>query len=48
MIVLASIKFVIPSVLNKGGGEKKVDISCANLAEAFTKISEEMGDDFKR
>ena len=48
MIVLASIKFVIPSVLNKGGGEKRVDISCANLAEAFTKISEEMGDDFKR
>jgi molybdopterin converting factor small subunit len=45
---LASIKFTIPSVLNKGGGEKKVDISAATLSEAFTKISENMGDEFQR
>jgi len=45
---LASIKFTIPSVLNKGGGEKKMDISAATLSEAFAKISEKMGDEFKR
>jgi len=45
---LASIKFTIPSVLNKGGGEKKIDISAATLSEAFAKISEKMGDEFKR
>jgi len=45
---LANIKFTIPSVLNKGGGEKKIDISAATLSEAFAKISEKMGDEFKR
>jgi len=45
---LASIKFTIPSVLNKGGGEKKIDISAATLSEAFSKISEKMGDEFQR
>lgn len=45
---MASIKFTIPSVLNKGGGEKKVDISAATLNEAFNKISEQLGDEFKR
>ncbi|MGI0047419.1 MAG: ThiF family adenylyltransferase [Nitrosotalea sp.] len=45
---MASIKFTIPSVLNKGGGEKKVDISATNLNEAFSKISEHLGDEFKR
>jgi len=45
---LASIKFTIPSVLNKGGGEKKIDISAMTLSEAFTKISENMGDEFQR
>jgi adenylyltransferase/sulfurtransferase len=45
---LANIKFTIPSVLNKGGGEKKVDIAAANLSEAFTKIAESMGDEFQR
>lgn len=45
---MASIKFTIPSVLNKGGGEKKVDVSAATLSEAFTKISEQLGDEFKR
>jgi len=35
-------------VLNKGGGEKKLDITAENLLEAFAKISENMGDDFQR
>jgi adenylyltransferase/sulfurtransferase len=45
---LANIKFVIPSVLNKGGGEKKVDVTASTLSEAFTKISQTMGDEFQR
>ncbi len=45
---MASIKFTIPSVLNKGGGEKKIDVSATTLSEAFAKISEKMGDEFKR
>lgn len=45
---MANIKFTIPSVLNKGGGEKKIDVSAATLSEAFAKISENMGDEFQR
>lgn len=45
---MANIKFTIPSVLNKGGGEKKVDIYAGTLNEAFDKISQELGDEFKR
>ena len=45
---MAKIVFTIPSVLNQGGGEKKNDISADSLQEAFTKIAEIMGDDFKR
>jgi adenylyltransferase/sulfurtransferase len=45
---LANIKFTIPSVLNKGRGEKKVDITVTTLSEAFAKISESMGDEFQR
>jgi len=45
---LASITFTIPSVLNAGSGEKKTDIDVSTLSDAFTKISETMGDDFKR
>jgi molybdopterin/thiamine biosynthesis adenylyltransferase/molybdopterin converting factor small subunit len=45
---LASIKFTIPSVLNKGGGEKKVDVLAVTLSEAFAKISQTMGDEFQR
>jgi adenylyltransferase/sulfurtransferase len=35
-------------VLNGGGGEKKIVIEANTLSDAFTKISEAMGDDFKR
>ena len=45
---MANLTFTIPSVLNQGGGEKKVEISAITLAEAFSNISEKMGDDFKR
>ena len=45
---MANIVFTIPSVLNQGGGEKKTEISADSLTVAFAKISEIMGDDFKR
>jgi len=45
---MANLTFTIPSVLNQGSGEKKVEISASTLAEAFSTISEKMGDDFKR
>jgi len=45
---VANITFTIPSVLNSGGGEKKIEISADSLQDAFVKISEIMGDDFKR
>jgi len=45
---LANITFVIPSVLNDGAGEKKTNLDVDTLNDAFAKISETMGDDFKR
>ncbi len=45
---MTNIIFTIPSVLNQSGGEKKTEISADSLTDAFTKISEIMGDDFKR
>jgi adenylyltransferase/sulfurtransferase len=45
---LAKIEFVVPSVLNKGQGEKKISIDASDLQEAFLKTTEQMGDDFKR
>ena len=45
---MANITFTIPSVLNQGGGEKKTEISADSLQNAFAKISEIMGDGFKR
>jgi adenylyltransferase/sulfurtransferase len=45
---VANITFTIPSVLNQGGGEKKTEISADSLSDAFAKISDVMGDDFKR
>jgi molybdopterin converting factor small subunit len=45
---MAKIIFTIPSVLNQGGGEKKTELIATSLQEAFSKISEIMGDDFKR
>ena len=45
---MADITFVIPSVLNGGAGEKKINLDADTLKDAFVKISETMGDDFKR
>ncbi len=45
---MANITFTIPSVLNKGGGEKKLQIVANSLLESINQISESMGDDFKR
>jgi len=45
---LPNITFTIPSVLNGGAGEKTIDIDANTLNDAFVKISETMGDDFKR
>jgi len=45
---LPKITFTIPSVLNGGAGEKKIDIDANTLNDAYAKISETMGDDFKR
>jgi molybdopterin-synthase adenylyltransferase len=48
VINLAKIEFVVPSVLNRGQGEKKIPLEASDLADAFSKISEQMGDDFRR
>ena len=45
---MANITFTIPSVLNQGQGEKKIDVTANSLTDAFAKVSETMGDDFKR
>ena len=45
---MVSITFTIPSVLNGGAGEKKTNLDVNTLNDAFAKISETMGDDFKR
>jgi molybdopterin/thiamine biosynthesis adenylyltransferase/molybdopterin converting factor small subunit len=45
---LAKLEFVIPSVLNRGQGEKKIPLEASDLQEAFNKVSDQLGDDFKR
>src|ERR671929_1608203 len=45
---MAKVQFTIPSVLNKGAGEKKVSLEANNLDDAFIKLSDQMGEDFKR
>jgi molybdopterin/thiamine biosynthesis adenylyltransferase/molybdopterin converting factor small subunit len=45
---LAKVEFVVPSVLNKGQGEKKVPLEASSLQDAFLKVSEQLGDDFRR
>ena len=45
---MANITFTIPSVLNGGAGEKKTSLDVDTLNDAFAKISETIGDDFKR
>ena len=45
---MANIEFVVPSVLNKGMGEKKISLEAHDLHEAFARVSDMLGDDFKR
>ncbi len=45
---MAKIEFKVPSVLNKGQGEKKIPVDAGDLQDAFGKVSDQMGDDFKR
>lgn len=45
---MTNIEFVIPSVLTKGAGEKKIPLDATDLQDAFTKITEQLGEDFKR
>ena len=45
---MTNIVFTIPSVLNQGGGEKKIELSADSLSDAFAKVAESLGDDFKR
>ncbi len=45
---MVKIEFVIPSVLNKGSGEKKILLDAQDLQDAFNKASDNLGDDFKR
>ncbi|HEX2014763.1 MAG TPA: ThiF family adenylyltransferase [Nitrososphaera sp.] len=45
---MAKVEFVVPSVLNRGQGEKKIPVEASDLQDAFGKVSEQMGDDFKR
>ncbi len=45
---MAKVEFVVPSVLNRGQGEKKIPLEAQDLQDAFGKVSEQMGDDFKR
>lgn len=45
---MARVEFTVPSVLNKGQGEKKILVDASDLQDAFNKVSDQMGDDFKR
>lgn len=45
---MTNIEFIIPSVLTKGTGEKKIPLDATDLQDAFTKITEQLGEDFKR
>src|SRR5688500_1523655 len=45
---MTNIEFIIPSVLMKGTGEKKIPLDATDLQDAFTKITEQLGEDFKR
>lgn len=45
---MTNIEFIIPSVLTKGTGEKKIPLDASDLQDAFTKLIEQLGEDFKR
>ncbi|MGH9923631.1 MAG: MoaD family protein, partial [Nitrososphaerales archaeon] len=45
---MAKVEFVIPSVLNKGEGEKKISVDASTLNDAINDIVSKFGDDFSR
>ena len=45
---MADITFTIPSVLNRGEGEKKIQVAADTLAGAFSGVAKIMGEDFGR
>lgn len=45
---MTSIEFIIPSVLTKGSGEKKIPLDATDLQDAFIKVTDQLGEDFKR
>ncbi len=45
---MAKVEFVIPSVLNKGEGEKKVSVDASTLNDAINDIVSKFGEDFSR
>lgn len=45
---MTDVVFVVPSVLNRGGGEKRLSVSAETVGEAFAKAAEQMGEDFAR
>lgn len=45
---MAELTFVIPSVLNGGQGEKRLDIQATSLTDAFATAAKSLGSDFAR
>lgn len=45
---MAKVEFVIPSVLNRGGGEKKVTVDAGTLQDALCSITSMIGEEFSR
>ena len=45
---MTNIEFIIPSVLTKGSGEKKIPLDAVDLQDAFIKVTDQLGEDFKR
>lgn len=45
---MAKVAFVVPSVLNSGGGERRIDVGAATLREALAAATAEMGEEFAR
>src|SRR5215510_3940777 len=45
---MTKVEFILPSVLTKGTGEKKISLDAVSLEDAFEKVTNLMGEDFKR
>lgn len=45
---MAKVEFVIPSVLNKGEGEKKISVDASTLQDAISSITAMFGEEFSR